>query len=173
MAQATDRGPQSRDLQIEEYLAGRSKLTGFFQDRFGAIRRQFEADVEGTWDGKTLTLVEDFVYDDGETEQRTWYIEKVGDTRYQGRANGVIGRAEGGVRGNVLNWRYRFALPVGGRTWIVQFNDWLCLQNDEILINRAEVSKFGLRLGQVVCVFRRCAPEPESEQTLASADAEV
>ncbi len=151
------------DLQIERFLDGRSKLTGLFQDRFGALRRQFEAEALGTWDGKTLTLVEDFVYDDGQTEQRTWHIDKVGENRYQGTANGVIGTAEGETKGRVFTWRYRFALPVGGRIWKVRFNDWMFLQNDEVLINRAEVTRFGIRIGQLVCVFQKLPMAKEAK----------
>ena len=51
-------------------------------------------DIEGTWDGETLTLVEDFVYDDGETERRTWTIRKIDEHTYEGSSpDGVIGTA--------------------------------------------------------------------------------
>jgi len=78
-------------LVIEDYFAGRTKAWGIFQDRFGQLRRQFEVEIQGDWDGKTLTLVEDFLYDDGETEQRVWRITKRGEHAYEGRADGVIG----------------------------------------------------------------------------------
>ncbi|MDH3474506.1 MAG: DUF3833 domain-containing protein [Rhodospirillales bacterium] len=147
-------------LLIEEYFAGRTKAWGIFQDRFGQLRRQFEVEIEGTWDGKTLTLVEDFLYDDGETERRVWRIAKGGEHEYEGRAEGVIGVAEGLAYGNALNWSYRFALKVGDSTWNVTFDDWLFLQSDGVLINRAEVTKFGVKLGEVTLVFRKLAAAP-------------
>ena len=108
-------------LLIEEYFTGRSKAWGIFQDRFGRLRRQFEVEIEGTWDGETLTLVEDFVYDDGETEQRVWRITKHGEHAYEGRADGVVGVATGVAYGNALNWTYRYSLKVGEGTWDVSF----------------------------------------------------
>jgi hypothetical protein len=149
-------------LVIEEYFAGRTKAWGIFQDRFGQLRRQFEVDIEGTWKDGTLTLVEDFLYDDGETEQRVWQITKRGEHEYEGRASGVIGVAQGLAYGNALNWNYRFALNVGEGTWNVTFDDWLFLQSDGVLINRAEVSKFGFKLGAVTLVFRK---QPETQET--------
>ncbi|MEQ9606031.1 MAG: DUF3833 domain-containing protein [Kiloniellaceae bacterium] len=140
---------------IEEYFAGKTRAWGIFQDRFGTLRRQFVVDIDGSWDGETLTLVEDFVYDDGETEQRTWTIRKTGAHGYEGRADGVIGMAEGESYGNVLNWRYRFALKVGDGTWNVHFDDWMFLQDDGVMINRAEVSKFGIALGEVTIAFSK------------------
>lgn len=147
-------------LLIEDYFAGRTKAWGIFQDRFGTLRRQFEVEIEGTWDGQVLTLVEDFVYDDGETERRVWRIEKRGAHRYVGHADGVIGTAEGRAYGNALNWRYKFALKVGDDAWTVSFDDWLFLQSEGMLINRAEVSKLGLTIGEVTLVFRKQADAP-------------
>ena len=142
-------------FQIESYFAGPTKAWGLFQDRFGNLRRQFRVDIEGTWDGETLTLVEDFSYDDGEQEQRIWRIRKTGEHSYEGSADGVIGKADGRAFGNALNWRYDFALKVGDSSWTVTFDDWLFLQDDGIVINRAEVTKFGIQIGEVTLVFRK------------------
>ena len=144
-------------LLIEDYFAGKTQAWGIFEDRFGNLRRQFRVDIDGTWDGETLTLVEDFVYDDGETEQRVWYIEKRGAHGYEGRADGVIGIADGTAYGNALNWQYKFALRVGDSTLTVHFDDWLYLQDDRVLINRAEVTKFGLLIGEVTLLFHKAA----------------
>ena len=159
-------------LLIEDYFAGRTKAWGMFQDRFGTVRRQFVVDIEGTWDGETLTLVEDFVYDDGETEQRIWRIKKRGEHGYVGEADGVIGTAEGEAYGNALYWTYDFALEVGESTWNVTFDDWMFLQPDGVLINRAEVSKFGIELGQVTLAFRKLSDQAESDEAAPAIAAE-
>ena len=148
----TGRAP---DFRVEEYFAGRTQAWGIFQDRFGKLRRQFVVDIEGEWDGESLTLVENFIYDDGKTERRTWTIRKTGEHSYEGIADGVIGVAEGKCHGNALNWHYRFALQVGGSTWNVTFNDWMFLQTDGVMINRAAVSKFGIELGELTIAFRK------------------
>ncbi len=156
-------------LLIEDYFAGQTQAWGIFQDRFGTLRRQFRVDIEGTWDGETLTLVEDFVYDDGETEQRIWRIKKRDEHGYEGRAEGVIGVAEGATYGNALNWRYKFALKVGDSTWNVHFDDWLFLQDDRVLINRADVTKFGLLIGEVTLLFHKGAAEEARDHSSAVA----
>ena len=53
---------------VEEALLGRTTGEGTFSAITG-VRRSFTASLEGSWDGETLTLVEDFVYDDGETDE--------------------------------------------------------------------------------------------------------
>lgn len=152
---------------IEEYFAGKTRAWGMFQDRFGKLRRQFVVDIEGTWDGEVLTLVEDFVYDNGETEQRIWKIRKTGEHSYEGKANGVIGTAQGQSYGNVLHWRYGFALGVGDNTWNVTFDDWMFLQGDGVMINRAEVTKFGIELGEVTIAFRKAPVAAAAAETAA------
>ena len=145
------------ELCLEDYFSGRCKAWGVFQDRFGKLRRQFEVDISGTWhaETQTLSLVEDFQYLDGQEESRVWTIVKQGENSYSGRTDGVKGTADGTVLGNSLHWRYHFALPVHGRTWVVHFDDWLFLLSDGLLINRATVTKFRILIGHVTIVFHR------------------
>ena len=53
-------------LVFEDYFAGETRAWGIFEDRFGNLRREFKVDIAGTWDGRLLTMVEDFVYSDGD-----------------------------------------------------------------------------------------------------------
>ena len=92
--------PQLSDqvLNLEEYFSGSLVARGQFQDVFGTVRRRFDVQIEGEWDGQTLTLIEDFVYEDGSTEQRIWTLEKTGEQTWVGTAPGVIGQASGEER---------------------------------------------------------------------------
>ncbi|MEL6680795.1 MAG: DUF3833 domain-containing protein [Pseudomonadota bacterium] len=146
-------------LVLEEYFAGDLTAWGVFQDRFGDVRRQFVVDLEGTWDGTTLTLVEDFVYDDGEEEQRIWRLTKSGPDTWQGSAAGVIGPATGEIAGNAFNWTYTIDLPIGdGETMVVSFDDWMWLQDEETLFNLAYMSRYGIEIGRVMIFFRKDTP---------------
>lgn len=141
------------ELVLEEYFAGKVYAWGVFEDRFGQIKRQFQVDINGQWDGRTLVLDEAFLFDDGETDQRIWTITKHSDQRYTGTADDIIGEAEGAASGNALNWRYRMNLKVGDGHWEVTFDDWMFLQPGNVMINRALVSKWGIELGQVTLFF--------------------
>jgi hypothetical protein len=143
------------ELVLEDYFKGRTEAWGIFEDRFGKLRRQFKVTIDGTWDGKILTLDERFKYDDGETDQRIWRIKRVGKGKYEGRAADVIGIATGEASGNALNWRYDMNLKVGDGTMKVAFNDWMFLQSDGVLINRARVSKLGVEIGSVTLFFKK------------------
>ena len=143
----------------EEYFIGKTKAWGIFQDRFGTVRRDFVVDIDGYMDGDILVLDEDFVYSDGEIDQRTWRITKLDDGRYEGEANDIIGTAQGQRRGRALRWRYDFDLVVGGRSWQVHFDDWMLLQDENVMINRTTVSKWGFTIGEVYIFFMK---QPEA-----------
>jgi hypothetical protein len=143
-------------LSIEDYFNGKTVASGVFQDRFGNVRRRFTVDIVGTWvpETRTLTLVEDFVYDDGEVEQRIWTIIKQEDGTYRGQAKNVVGEAVGTAAGNAFNFRYKFDLAVGNAIWRVAFDDWMFLQPDgRILFNKAQIRRWGIWLGDVYIFF--------------------
>ena len=136
------------------YFTGTLSAYGVFVDRFGVVRRQFHVNVEGRRTNQGFQLDEAFVYDDGETEMRRWNVTKVGEGRYTGICADVIGHAIGHLKGNALSWRYKFRLPLYGRKVAVTFDDVMVLQEAGILINRAVVSKWGIKLGEVLISFR-------------------
>jgi hypothetical protein len=142
-------------LDLFTYFVGKTKGWGIFQDRGGQVKRQFVVDIHGEINAQgELVLTEDFVWNDGEVSQRIWTIRKQGE-HYYGRADDVIGEAKGQAQGNALNWRYDLNLPVGDKTYRVHFNDWMFLQDDKVLLNRATMSKWGFKLGEVTIAFQR------------------
>ncbi|MDA7598411.1 DUF3833 domain-containing protein [Alphaproteobacteria bacterium] len=154
-----ERGPK---FVLEEFFAGDSVAYGVFEDRFGNLRRQFRVNLNGQIEGNKLTLVEDFLYDDGERADRTWVIENLGQLdngaiAYRGTAADVSGAATGSVVGNGLNWRYDVVLEMNGRQIEVNFDDWIYQQDENVAINRAYITKYGVEIGSVSIVFLRGA----------------
>ncbi|AUB78742.1 hypothetical protein BBH56_06265 [Spiribacter roseus] len=145
----------SPELRLEEYFDGEVTAWGMFQSRSGEVKRRFTVDITGTVEGDRITLDERFAYADGETDRRVWEIERIDEHTYEGTAGDVVGVAKGKRYGNAFNWQYTLALEVGDRTWNVQFDDWMYLHDDNTLVNTAEVTKFGFRVGTVTLFFRR------------------
>lgn len=152
-AQISDFQGKTPTFNLERYFMGETKAYGLFEDRFGKFRRTFVVDIKGEMDGETLVLTEDFVYDDGETEQRIWRINKKDDGTYSGTFGDIIGEAKGELEGNALHWEYKMNLKVGDDTWKVGFDDWMIMQSDGVMLNRAYVSRWGFEIGQVTLSF--------------------
>ena len=47
------------------------------------------------------------------------------------------------------------SLPLDGTVYQVQFDDWMYLINDRVMLNKAQMRKFGLRLGDVTLSFTK------------------
>lgn len=139
------------------YFEGKTKAYGQFQDRSSNVIRRFEVDIIGKLNHKKniLVLNEAFTYDDGEKQTRIWTITKNEDGHYTGTASDVIGEARGITSGYALNWTYTLDLPYKDSTIHVQFNDWMFLHNKDVMLNRAEVSKWGIKVGEVTLFFSK------------------
>jgi hypothetical protein len=149
-----------RELNLEEFFEGRTVARGQFQDLFGTVRRRFDVEIAGDWDGERLRLVEDFTYEDGSTERRVWTLRKTGPETWEGTAPGVLGAATGTERGDAFNWRYTIDLPVPSaegetETLRVTFDDWMWLLSEDRLLNRAYMKRFGIDIGEVVIFFEK------------------
>ena len=150
--QVSDYAQEKPKFDLQQYFNGRVMAHGIVQDRSGKVIRRMTVDMKCTWVGDTGTLDEDFTYSDGKKERRVWTIKKQGD-RYIGTAADVVGEAVGSASGNALNWKYVLALPVDNKVYNVDFDDWMWQLDDTVMINRAEFSKFGFKLGEVLITF--------------------
>jgi hypothetical protein len=69
-----------------------------------------------------------------------------------------VGSAEGQQSGNAFYWTYTLSLPVDGRVIEVQFDDWMYLMNQQVMLNKASMSKWGFGLGEVTLSFVKRSP---------------
>jgi Protein of unknown function (DUF3833) len=142
-------------LDLKTYFNGTIDAWGLFQDRSGKVIKRFTVVMRCTWMGNQGVLDEDFTYSDGTKQKRIWKLTETSPGKYIGKADDVVGEAIGIASGNALNWRYVLALPVDGTVYNVDFDDWMYLVDDKVMINRATMSKFGFKLGEVLLSFTK------------------
>ena len=157
-------GPQVADyaaekpvLDLRQYFNGTIDAYGLFTDRSGRVVKRFTVVMTCSWQGppgqEVGVLDEEFSYSDGSHQRRIWTLTRQPDGRYSGTAADVVGQASGEEKGNAFRWGYTMQLPVDGRVFEVQFDDWMYLMNDKVMINKAVMSKFGFQLGEVTLSF--------------------
>lgn len=142
-------------LDLTRFFDRPVQAWGIYQDRSGKVLKRFHVDITSRRDGDRLILDERFVYSDGSTQRRVWTLTPDGQNRWRGTADDVVGEATGELAGNALRWRYQLNLPVDGTTYVVTFDDWMYLMDEDTLINRSSMLKLGVELGQVTLFFRR------------------
>lgn len=144
---------QQPALDLKTYFNGTLDAYGMFQKRSGEVVKRFHVVIDASWQGDVGTLDERFTYSDGTTQQRIWTITQTGPQSYTGTAADVVGQAVGERAGNALRWRYVLSLPVDDKVYEVDFDDWMFLMDDRIMLNRSTMSKWGFDLGEVILTF--------------------
>ena len=141
------------EIKIEEYFLGNVKAWGIFQGRSGVVKRKFTAEMNGFFEGKNFILNEDFNWNDGEKQKRKWTIKKVDDHNYEGTASDVVGIAKGASYGSAFKFEYNLLIPFKDKKIKVRFDDWIFKQDEKVAINRAIVTKFGFKVGELTVFF--------------------
>ena len=127
-----------------------------FQGRNGEVKKRFYVDIDATHEGDDVIILDEkFSWADGSKSQRIWRLTEKSNGRWIGTADDVVGEATGDVVGNTLHWDYVLNLPVEDKTYKVNFDDWMYLINDDVMLNRSVMTKFGVELGSVTLSMHR------------------
>ena len=126
--QIDDYAKEKPVFELDKYFNDTLDAYGVFTDRSGQVVKRF-------------TVVMD------------WRLTRHADGRFTGTADDVVGTANGQQRGNAFYWTYTLALPVDSNIINVQFDDWMYLMNDKVMLNKASMSKWGVGLGEVTLSF--------------------
>ena len=140
-------------IKIEEYFQGNVKAWGMLQGRSGKVKRKFVATMKGKFDSQNLILDETFVWSDGEEQKRRWIIKKVGENKYEGTASDVVGIAKGVSFGSAFKFEYKLLVPYKDKKIKIKFDDWIFLQDEKTAINKAILTKFGFKVGELTVFF--------------------
>lgn len=149
-------------LHLNEFFSGQLQATGSMSDMPGNVVRPFEADMVGQWQANVGIIHQVISFNDGQQTIRCWKLVKDGD-RYSGTAQDVVGLAHGKTQGNSLYWRYVVQLPVEGKMWEITLNDWMYQIDESNLVNNANISKFGMKVGEVSLHITRHSEAPHRD----------
>lgn len=146
---------EQSNFDLLAYFEGHTTADGVFEDRKGRIRRRFTVDMTGRFEADRLILDEHFVFDDGERQQRTWTLVRRSADRFTGTCPDSVSEAEGRFADGAAYLLSDMRLKVGKRLIAMRFDDTFYEAGAGLVINRSAVSKWGIRVGQVLIVFRK------------------
>ena len=147
----------SKDIPFEllEYFDGETTALGLVVDRFGNLQRTFKVKLTGKRDNTKLLLKEYFTYNDGEKEYREWVITKTETGSYEGISKDTIGFARGKKVGNTMRMVYDTTISIGENDIRVSFDDRFIKTDKKVVINRAEILKWGIKIADVTIFFSK------------------
>ena len=139
----------------EQYFLGKSQGTGLFFDRSRDLLVSFTVDLEGVPRGEYFDLKEHLKFGTGEMQERTYTLRKVNENLYDLTCPDLVGPAKVESYGNAIKLTYSLKQKFQGKEITLDFNDWMFLQSNQIVLNRAFASKFGLDAGEVFMSIKR------------------
>jgi hypothetical protein len=142
-------------LVLEDFFRGRFVANGTFVNTRDGTQRGLKVAMKGTWDGQTLTLVEDFVYSDGERDRKTWRFTKIAEGRYRATREDVIGEGVAEQDGDAVRLHYTARVKASGSSYDLRFRDTLAKTDSRTVLNTADVSFLFFPVGRVELIIRK------------------
>lgn len=136
-------------ITLEAAFAGRAVGAGVFRVALTGTERRFTARLDGRLEGDRLTVVEDFLYDDGEENRLTWVFDRAGPGRWTGRREDTVGPAQVVEAGTEVRLSYLADFQAGDSVTRLGFEDVIYFAPDGRIINDAVVARWGLPVGRV------------------------
>jgi hypothetical protein len=144
---------RAEPLRLEKFFRGPLVAEGRFRNSWTGAERGLAVKMKGTFDGKVLRLKEDFVYSDGEKDQKTWVFTKTGVGTWSGLREDVREPAEitTSADGAIA---FGYTARIGG--YDLAFRDRLEQIDAKTVRNTALVYALGfIRVGEVELTMRR------------------
>ncbi len=146
--------PNAPAFTMEGFFSGRTVGKGAFTSSIAGVNRPLTVVTSGRWDGRTLTLREDFAFADGEKDVKTWRFTKTGPGVYEGTREDVIGKAVVRQVGNTVQLTYSADVRAkDGSVTRLDFADTIAPIDRRSVLNKATVSKYGVPIGDVTITF--------------------
>lgn len=136
-------------ITLEQAFAGRAVGAGVFRVDLTGAERRFRARLDGRPQGDRLTVVEDFIYDDGEENRLTWVFDRAGPGRWTGRREDTVGVAEVVETGTEIRLSYTADFVVSDEVTRLRFEDVIYFGPGGRVINDAVVTRWGLPVARV------------------------
>ncbi len=147
-----------RSISLVDAFQGRTVGRGLFSVPIAGIERGFDARLLGTVRRRggveTLTVVEDFFFDDGETDRLTWVFARTGSDSWTGVREDTVGTASVVETGDEVRLTYVADVESRGETTRLGFADVIYRRADGVVINEAVVTRFGFPIGTVLFELR-------------------
>lgn len=141
-------------FDIRQHLNGPILSEGVIYGPTGRVSSRFVARMHGRWDGDNGTLSEDFTFAGGRQQMRLWTLTMGKDGHFTATAPDIIGQAKGQQMGAAVRMTYRIRLEPEAGGHVLDVTDWLYLMENDVILNRSEMRKFGIKVAELIATMR-------------------
>jgi hypothetical protein len=152
-----DYAGQGQDFDIRKHLNGPMICEGVIYGPTGRVNTRFVANMNAKWVGNSGHMTEEFRYDTGGSLDREWTLRLSGDGDFMATAPDIVGVGKGRQAGSAVELKYAIKLPESAGGHVLDTTDWMYLMENGTIINRSQMRKFGIKVGELVATIRKAA----------------
>lgn len=138
------------EFDLKTFFTGELVGWGLVKNYQDKVTKRFTVDMKGSWQDNKGELYELFKYQDGSTQERTWYFVTHEDGISTGTASDVVGEASGQQNGFAFNWNYDLLYESDDKKIKLHLKDWLYQVDENAVISQTKIKKFGIEVGEVI-----------------------
>lgn len=146
---------QGKTFDIRKHLNGPMLCEGVIYGPTGRVNTRFVAKMTAQWQGNDGRMTEAFRYDTGGTLDREWTLRMDDHGRFKATAPDIVGIGHGRQAGSAVELKYALKLPADAGGHVLDTTDWMYLMENGTIINRSQMRKFGIKVGELVATIRK------------------
>ena len=145
-----DYSETSPQFNLKDFFSGEMRGWGIVTNFRGKVIQRFTVDMHAAWNDQDGELYELFKFQNGTTQERTWFLSQRNDQLSIGTASDVIGEARGQQNGFAFFWEYDLLINNNDKKLKVHLEDWIYQIDSNSLVSKGKISKFGIPVGEVI-----------------------
>lgn len=142
---------------IRKFFKGNVEAFAVTRDENDKIISAYKAKMHGKWEGNKGVLKQDFVYNDGKRDSRTWLITFENSGAFSAVGHDVLSPAKGRHRGNVIEMLYSLSLKKGSAKQEVKFEDNFYLVDRNSMIGISVMKVNSKIIGESTISYKKAA----------------
>lgn len=144
---------------LEQAFRGEAVGVGRFKSKIAGVDRGFVVTTKGRGTGGQFVLDQNFRFDNGALDRRTWRFQKTGPNTYVGTREDVVGTAKVRVEDDAIRMSYDLITRgKNGSKLQLHFEDTIRRSGRDSIVNKGVISMLGMNVGSVDVAFKRQKP---------------
>lgn len=155
---------KSSKFDMKTFFNGDIDVFAINQDNNGKITGTYTARMNGRWDENKGVLQQNFVYENGKKDSRTWLITTDSDGSFSAVGHDVEAPVKGKQIGNAMQMIYTLVMKSEGNKTAIYHEDNIYLVDDRSAIGVAFVRKNGVSDGKSIISYKRIGKDKDVKE---------
>lgn len=142
-------------LDVKNFFNGDIEAFAIVQDNTGKITGSFTAKINGKWDDNKGVWQQNFVYENGKKDSRTWLVTLDSNGDFSAVGHDVVTPGKGKQLGNAMQMLYSLSVMQNGQKQVVDYEDNFYLVDERSAIAISSIRTDHIPSGKAIISFKK------------------